>query len=64
MMGPTVLLCTLAAVAVGFLGVLIYYKKPFVKGAISLPVNKGVTPSTATKVVPLSSDSPATSVVE
>lgn len=64
LMGPTVLLCTLAAVAVGFLAVLIYYKKPFIKGGISLPANKAANPGTATKVVPLSSDSPAASVVE
>jgi UDP-N-acetylmuramyl pentapeptide phosphotransferase/UDP-N-acetylglucosamine-1-phosphate transferase len=65
MMGPTVLLCTLALVAFAFLGVLIYYKKPFIRSTtFVLSATKGNGASTTTKVVSLSSDSATASVAE
>jgi len=71
-LGPTVLLCTLIVVAFGFLGVLIYYKKPFMRpAAVTLPGNRvvphqsGSNTVSATKVVALNSDpTQAASVAE
>lgn len=63
MMGPTILLCTLSVVAFAFLGILIYYRKPFLKPRVSLSATTSIGQSSSTKVVSLPTNDPATASV-
>ena len=64
-LGPTVLLCTLVTVAFGFLAVLIYYKKPFLRQSVVLGTSRSGGSNSATRVVALNTEnSQAASVAE
>lgn len=70
-LGPTVLTCTLITVAFGFLGVLIYYKKPFISRTVPLPAHRSSIATSAhampvaSKVVAINSEkASAVSVAE